>query len=120
MKWILVALIALCNTLGDVLNAAGMRKQGELDNFSLKSFASMILGIFCNPFVLGGLAALAVSFFALLALLSISNVSFAVPATAVGYLFETLLAKYVLKERVEIRRWLAVTLVAIGVALLAL
>ena len=65
-----------------------------------------------------GLAALAVSFFALLSLLSIANVSFAIPATAASYLLETLLAKYILKEDVRWRRWAATTLVAIGVALL--
>jgi uncharacterized membrane protein len=51
-------------------------------------------------------------------LLSIANVSFAVPATAASYLLETLLAKYVLGEDVRARRWAAATLVAAGVVLL--
>jgi len=118
LKWLLVVLIALCNTIGDVLNAAGMRRQGELENFDPSSFFTMIAKIFRNPYVLGGLAALTVSFFALLSLLSIANVSFAVPATACSYVFETLLAKYVLKEHVDGRRWAAALLVAIGVSLL--
>ena len=117
-RWLLVILIAVCNTVGDVLNAAGMRRQGELPDFRLSSFGAMLAKIFRNWYVLGGLAALTVSFFALLSLLSIANVSFAVPATACSYFFETLLAKYVLKERVEKRRWTAAVLVAIGVALL--
>jgi drug/metabolite transporter (DMT)-like permease len=78
----------------------------------------MIWGVLRNPLVLGGLAALAISFFALLSLLSIATVSFAVPATAASYLLETLLAKYILKEDVRWRRWGAATLVALGVALL--
>jgi drug/metabolite transporter (DMT)-like permease len=64
------------------------------------------------------MGALAVSFFALLSLLSIANVSFAVPAGATSYLLETLLAKYVLKEDVRLRRWAAAILVAGGVVLL--
>ncbi len=117
-KWLLVLVVAICTTIGDVLNAAGMRRQGEIDDFRPSSFLQMIARIARNPYVLGGIAALAVSFFALLSLLSISNVSFAIPATASSYLFETLLAKYVLKEHVGKRRWAAAVLVAIGVSLL--
>jgi len=43
---------------------------------------------------------MAVSFFALMALLSIANLSFAVPATAFSYVLETALAKCLLKERI--------------------
>ncbi len=118
MKWLLVAIIAACNTAGDVLNTAGMKRLGAVDDFSVRSLAHMIWGVLRNPLVMGGLGALAVSFFALLSLLSIASVSFAIPATAASYLFETLLAKYVLKEDVRWRRWAAATLVAMGVALL--
>lgn len=119
MKWALVAIIALCNTLGDVMNTAGMKRQGEIEDLRLRSFGVMIKRIFRNPFVLGGFAAMAISFFALLSLLSITTVSFAVPATAISYLLETLLAKYILKEDVRWRRWAAATLVACGVVLLS-
>ncbi|HJT53977.1 MAG TPA: hypothetical protein VJ848_09020 [Candidatus Angelobacter sp.] len=118
MKWILVGIIAVCNTAGDVLNTAGMKRQGELEDFRPRSIARMVLGILRNPFVLLGIGALAVSFFALLSLLSIANVSFAVPATAVSYVLETFLAKHVLGEDVGKRRWAAATLVACGVFLL--
>jgi drug/metabolite transporter (DMT)-like permease len=120
MKWILVGIIAICNTLGDVLNTAGMKRQGEVEELGPRSMAHMVGRIFRNPLVLGGLAALAVSFFALLSLLSIASVSFAIPATAVSYLLETGLAKYVLGEVVTWRRWAGATLVACGVALLQL
>jgi drug/metabolite transporter (DMT)-like permease len=120
MKWVLVGIIVLCNTLGDVLNTAGMKRYGELDDLKPKTMLQMAVGVLRNPLVLGGLACLALSFFALLALLSIANVSFAVPATAIGYLLETLLAKYVLKEEVHWRRWLGATLVAAGVVMLSL
>lgn len=118
MKWILVGIIAICNTIGDVLNTAGMKRQGEVENLSPRTLFHMLARIFRNPLVLAGLGTLAVSFFALLSLLSITNVSFAVPATAISYLLETVLAKYVLKEDVRLRRWAAAILVAGGVVLL--
>jgi len=71
-----------------------------------------------NPLVIGGVAVLTAGFFAMASLLSIANVSFSVPATAISYVFETLLAKYILKEDVGTRRWGAATLVACGVVLL--
>lgn len=120
MKWILVGIIVLCNTFGDVLNTAGMKRYGELDDLKPRTLLRMAVSIFCNPLVMAGLSCLAISFFALLGLLSIANVSFAVPATASGYLLETLLAKYVLKERVHWRRWAGASLVACGVLLLSL
>ncbi len=120
VKWILVGVIAICNTLGDVLNTAGMKRQGELESLDPRSLGHMLARIVQNALVLSGLGALAVSFFALLSLLSISDVSFAVPATAMSYILETLLAKYILKEHVKWRRWAAVTLVACGVVMLSL
>jgi bacterial/archaeal transporter family protein len=117
-KWVLVGVIAACNTVGDVLNTAGMKRQGEVAEFGPRSLFHMIAAILRNRFVLGGLAALCVSFVALLMLLSVANVSFAVPATAISYVLETLLAKHVLKEDVGRKRWAAATLVALGVLLL--
>ena len=95
-----------------------MKRQGEVEKLDPQSLGHMVVRIFRNPLVLGGQAVLAVSFFALLSLLSISNVSFAVPATAISYLLETLLAKLVLKEDVTWRRWAGATLVTCGVMLL--
>jgi len=118
MKWVLVAIIALCNTAGDVLNTAGMKRMGAVEDLSPRSFLRICAKISRSPMVLAGLAALAVSFFALLSLLSIAAVSFAIPATAASYLLETLLAKYVLKEDVRARRWAAAALVVTGVVLL--
>ncbi len=118
MRWILVGIIALCNTLGDVLNTAGMKRQGEVPDLRPQSLFRMVRRAVTNPYVIAGICAMAVSFFATLSLLSITNVSFAVPATAASYLLETLLAKYILGEDVRSRRWAAATLVAAGVVLL--
>ena len=55
-----------------------------------------------------------------MALVSVSDLSFAVPVTAASYIFETILAKYLLKERVGWKRWAGVALVACGVGLLSI
>jgi drug/metabolite transporter (DMT)-like permease len=62
---------------------------------------------------------MAVSFFALVSLLSIAPFSFAVPATAASFVVEAILAKFLLKEAEHWKRWLGAVLVGFGVALLA-
>jgi drug/metabolite transporter (DMT)-like permease len=119
MKWLLVGVIVVCNTLGDVLNTAGMKRHGEVEHFNPRAVGRLLAHLARNPFVIGGIASLALSFAALVLLLSVANVSFAIPATAASFLLETILAKLVLKERVTWKRWLGATLVACGVAMLA-
>ena len=118
MQWRLAALTSVCNTVGDVLNTAGMKREPEVEKLNLKALTAMLSRIVRNPLVIGGVLSLTAGFFAMVSLLSIANVSFAVPATAISFVLETLLAKYILKEDVGLRRWAAATLVACGVILL--
>jgi drug/metabolite transporter (DMT)-like permease len=95
-----------------------MKREPEVEKLGPRSFLAMLALTVRNPLVIGGIASLTVGFIAMMSLLSIANVSFAVPATAMSYIFETLLAKYILKEEVGLRRWAAAILVACGVVLL--
>ena len=118
IEWRLAVLTSICNTIGDVLNTAGMKREPEVEKLNLHSLVAMLSRIVRNPLVIGGVASLTAGFLAMMSLLSIANVSFAVPATAISFVLETLLAKYILKEDVGLRRWAAATLVACGVVLL--
>jgi drug/metabolite transporter (DMT)-like permease len=118
MQWRLAALTSICNTVGDVLNTADMNREPEVEKLNLKALTAMLSRIVRNPLVIGGVLSLTAGFFAMVSLLSIANVSFSVPATAISFVLETLLAKYILKEDVGFRRWVAASLVACGVVLL--
>ena len=120
MEWFLVALIVACNACGDLLNTAGMKRHGEVHHFHPRAVWKLVSDLTSNAYVIGGIVSMAVAFFALMALLSVANLSFAVPATAASYLVETLLAQYILREHVDWRRWAGASLVACGVVLLAL
>ena len=120
MKWILLLIIVACNTAGDLLNAIGMRRHGHVRDFHPSGLGRLLHSLGHNAYVLGGIAAMAISFFALLSLLSIADLSFAIPATAASYLLETVLAKYILKEDIHWQRWAGACLVACGVVLLSL
>jgi drug/metabolite transporter (DMT)-like permease len=120
VKWTLVLVIVVCNTAADLLNAFGMRRHGEVKRFHPSALGRLAASLARNGFVIGGLVAMAISFFALLSLLSIADLSFAIPATSASYLFETVLAKFLLKEDVRWQRWLGACMVAGGVGLLSL
>jgi drug/metabolite transporter (DMT)-like permease len=120
VKWVLIAIIVAATTVGEVLSAMGMRRHGEIRDFRPGALGQAAAMLARNRFVIGSVAAMAVSFFAYMGLLTISDLSFAVPATAVTYVLETVLAKYVLKEQVTWLRWAGASLVICGVALVSL
>ncbi|PWU09670.1 MAG: hypothetical protein C5B51_05740 [Terriglobia bacterium] len=120
MKWLLVGVIVAATTVGEVLQAKGMRQHGEIRDFRPGALGRVAALLARNWLVLGSVAAMAVSFFAYLGLLTVAELSFAVPVTAVTYALETVLAKYVLHERVSWVRWAGASLVIGGVALVSL
>ncbi|HVN03104.1 MAG TPA: EamA family transporter [Bryobacteraceae bacterium] len=120
MRWLLVAVIAAATTVSDVLQAAAMKQHGEICDFRPGAIGRLLGMLARNRMIIASVLAMAVSFFAFLALLSVADLSFAVPATAGSYVLETVLAKYLLKEPVNWLRWAGALLVACGVALLAL
>jgi drug/metabolite transporter (DMT)-like permease len=120
MKWFVLALMVGATTAGEVLQAAGMRRHGEIRDFRPGAIGRALTALARNRFVIGGVVAMAISFFAFMKLLSMTDLSFAVPASAVTYAMETVLAKYLLKERVTRRRWAGAALVICGVILVSL
>lgn len=120
MKWALVGVIVAATTAGEVLQAIGMRRHGEVHDFRPGAIGRMLAMMARNKYLIASVAAMAVSFFAFMSLLSVSELSFAVPATAVTYVLETALAKILLREHICRWRWAGALLVACGVALLAL
>jgi uncharacterized membrane protein len=72
-----------------------------------------------RPYLVMTVILMALSFFAFMKLLTEADLSFAVPATAGSFVVETILARVLLKETVDIRRWAGAGLIAFGVALLA-
>jgi transporter family protein len=119
MKWILVAVIVLATTAGEVLQAMGMKRHGEIHDFRPGALGRVISTLAQSRYIIAAVFAMAVSFFAFMALVSVTELSFAVPVTAASYIFETILAKYMLQEYIGWKRWAGVVLVASGVMLIS-
>ena len=101
MKWLLVACVVLSTVCCDLLQSHGMRRGGRAWKLPLS------------------IVFMATSFFAFTQLLKIADLSFAVPATALSLVIETVLAAAILRERVTSRRWGGALLVTMGVFLIS-
>ncbi len=120
MKWALVGVIVAATTAGQVLQAIGMRHHGEVHITRPGAAQRLLAWLVRSEFIIASVACMAVSFFAFMSLLSVADLSFAVPATAASFVFQTILARLVLREHVSWKRWAGAALVACGVALLSL
>lgn len=120
MRWLFVAVVVASTATGEVMQAMGMRLHGEIRDFRPGAIGRAMAALARSRFIIAAVAAMGISFFANLGLLSVADLSFAVPATAVTCVLETVLAKYVLKERVNWLRWVGASLVIGGVALVSL
>jgi uncharacterized membrane protein len=120
VKWIWVLVVVLSSTAGDVFSAKGMAERGEIHDFRPSGIARVFHYIATHPMVLAGIGTNAISFISFLALLSVAQLSFAVPATALSYVLKTMLAEFYLHERVDRRRWIGVALVSAGIVLISL
>ncbi len=120
MNWLLVAIIVAATTMKDVLQAHAMKRHGEVHDFRPGALGRLAGALARNKMIIVSVVCSAIAFFTFLRLVSTADLSFAVPATAASFVIDTILAKYVLKERVGPARWMGACLVACGVALLSL
>jgi len=116
-----IIVMVLGATVGETLISAAMRRVGDLDEIRAESgLSGAIRAVVTSPFLLGGIACMAISFFALLFALSGADLSLVAPATnSLTFVTTAFAAKFFLKENVDRRRWLAVLFVCAGVVLLA-
>ena len=120
MKWLLVALVVTATVIGEVAITHGMKQNGEIDDFRPGAWLRSLGRAFRNRWLLLGVAAMTVSFFSFMTLLSTADLSFAVPVSATSYAVETLAARFFLRERVTGLRWAGTALVMAGVVLISL
>jgi drug/metabolite transporter (DMT)-like permease len=115
--FILFTLIVVSGTGGELCVSRAMKVVGEAPSLRPAEVAKVILRALRVPWMWIGVGMMAVAFFSLLGALSIYDVSFVVPVTALSYVAGAFGGVVFLRERVSFQRWLGVSLVAIGVAL---
>ena len=114
---VLLFLVVVSGTGGEICVTRAMKRVGEVTDFRPMALVRVILSAMKVPWMWIGISMMALAFFALLAVLSIENVSFVVPVTALNYAAGALGGKFFLGERVTLRRWAGVLIVCVGVTL---
>jgi drug/metabolite transporter (DMT)-like permease len=116
-KIVLFFCVVCASTAGELCISRAMKSIGEVTNFRPLALLKTIWSAMQIGILWVGLALMTVAFFSMLMLLSMENVSFVVPATALSYAAGAYGSRIFLGERVAHLRWAGVVLVCIGVAL---
>jgi len=114
---LLLFFVVVSGTGGEICVTRAMKRVGEVTDFRPLAVVRVILCALKVSWMWIGVAMMALAFFSLLAVLSIENVSFVVPVTALNYAAGALGGKFFLGERVTPRRWAGVLIVCVGVTL---
>ncbi len=103
--------VVIFGACGDVALSRGMKAVGAL---SLGRWSEVVSAIF-TPWVGAGILLLLGFFAAYLTALSFADLTYVLPATAVGYILMAVLAKFFLQENISAWRWAGILLIALGV-----
>ena len=120
MTALMIAIVVLGGSAGDVFVTKGMKQVGEISTVHPGQLAWIGLRVLRNLNFLIGVFFMACSFFAFLAVLSWADLSFVLPATSLSFVVTTLGAKFILKEEISRLRLAGTVLVCLGVALISI
>lgn len=108
----LVLLAVMCfGSIGDALLSRGMKQLGPINLHHWQE----ILRPMGNPWILVGILCLSMFFASYLTALSFADLSYVLPATALGYVLVTVIARFAFHENVSVWRWIGVLLISCGV-----
>jgi len=116
---ILLAVVIVSNSIGNVVLSYGMRAVGDISSYSPASLVSSSIAAFANPWVLLGTSLLVLFFAAHTLLLTWADLSYVLLVTSCGYALVAALGAIVLDESIAPLRWCGIALVSCGVALVA-
>jgi drug/metabolite transporter (DMT)-like permease len=114
-QYVILALVSISAPLGDTFLSRGMT---HLPPISLAHPASLVAAVF-TPWIAAGIALLIGFFASYLTALSWADLTFVLPATALGNVIVALLSKFWLQETISWQRWAGVVLITIGVGFVA-
>jgi drug/metabolite transporter (DMT)-like permease len=114
---IFLFLIVFAGTGGELCVTRAMKTIGEVHDFRPAALLQFLFRALRVGWMWVGIAMMALAFFSLLAMLSIENVTFVVPVTALSYAAGAFGATLFLRERISRQRWIGVFVICIGVTI---
>jgi drug/metabolite transporter (DMT)-like permease len=115
---ILVALLVVFSSAGNLFFSIGMKRIGALQRWSLGALHLAFVGVFTSAWIWLGIVSMLLFLAALMLVLSWADFSYVLPATACMYALIPLLGHFLLGESVTGLRWVGVGLICLGVVLI--
>src|SRR5690242_15970780 len=106
-KIVVLALIILCSTGGDFFLKVGMSQIGHVH----WTQPWVLITALFNPWVALGTVILIIFFVSLMDALSWADLTYVMPATALGYVLTALVSAGILHEHVSVYRWMGVVVI---------
>jgi drug/metabolite transporter (DMT)-like permease len=114
-QYLILGLVSLCAPLGDSCLARGM---SAMPTISLAHPGALIAAVF-TPWIVAGIALLIGFFASYLTALSWADLTFVLPATALGNVVVALISRFWLHEAISLERWAGIVLITLGVGFVA-
>ncbi len=114
-QYLILGLVSLCAPLGDSCLARGM---SEMPAVSLAHPGALIAAVF-TPWIAAGIGLLIGFFASYLTALSWADLTFVLPATALGNVIVALISRFWLHETISLERWAGIVLITLGVGFVA-
>lgn len=117
MTSMLVTLLLLlgavaCEVSGQMCFKLGVGQEGEHPGAP-----SLLHKVLHSPWIAAGIVVYALEFVLWFAALSRAQLSFAFPVMALSYVGVVLASRFILNERVSLRRWIGIGTIVVGVVL---
>ncbi|MCU1304674.1 MAG: hypothetical protein JWQ87_4958 [Candidatus Sulfotelmatobacter sp.] len=114
-KYLVLAGVTVFAVAGDSMLSHGMKQVGSISIHHLQSVFSAV----ANPWVAIGILFLLGFFATYTNALSWADLTYVMPATALGYVLLALVARFVLHEHISPLRWIGIALITAGVGFVA-
>jgi len=118
-KYLVLLGVVIFGSLGDILLSRGMKQFSSVHGDITFAHWTLVFYAITNPCVIGGMALLTVFFISYLSALSWADLTYVLPATAIGYVVLALGARFWLHEHVPLMRWIGILMIVGGVGFVA-
>jgi drug/metabolite transporter (DMT)-like permease len=114
-KYLVLLAVVVFGSIGDSFLARGMKEVGSIDIHHM----THVFTALANAWVILGILFLLAFMSSYMTALSFADLTYVLPATAIGYVNMVLLSIFWLHEHVSLQRWSGVAFIVAGVGLVA-
>jgi uncharacterized membrane protein len=115
--YILIALIVLFSSTGNILLSRGMKQIGAVHIASARDLVRLFMEIFSSGWIWMGIGSLLLYLVCFMVVLSWADYSYVAPASATVYAVVPLVGHFLLGEKVPLLHWVGILVICVGVGL---